>query len=292
MDELTAVLRARGLVSKVAPAGIPVELVAYANEVGARIKVAQDLGADEDGFSMMMPNGAFGICVNGNQSDERQRFTICHELAHIILDLPSQHGAVPSWSYVKRPPNEVLCDVFAAELLLPYKLFKPLVDKTDYSLASIGALAQRFEASLLATGSRFAALSKLPCAFVLCEQGKVRYASRSMALRDASGWITLGANIPDGSIASRTRAGGIPPGPEEVDVEVWFPDWEQDGTLIEDARHLHAYDQTASLLWFEDVEDVGDFRPRAESKATRDENLYGLAELDGVLPWPGRSRRR
>lgn len=289
MDELTAVLRARSFVGTVAPSSMPVELAAYAKQANARIKVAKDLGDDEDGFSMMMPNGEFGICVNGNQTAERQRFTICHELAHIILELPSEHGGGPSWSYSRRPPNEVLCDVFAAELLLPYKLFKPFVDEADNSLAIVSSLARRFEASLVATGSRFAALSRPACAFVLCEGGNVRYASRSASLRDARGWIPLGSPIPDGSIASASRENRCGNGPEEVDVEVWFPDWDRDGTLIEDARHLAAYDQTISLLWFEEEEELG---PRTESVAARDEDLYGLAELDGVLPWPGRSKRR
>jgi Zn-dependent peptidase ImmA (M78 family) len=71
--------------------------------------------------------------VNGNDSDERQRFTACHEAAHIELGLPSEHAELPWWSYAKRSPNEILCDAFAAKLLMPYKLFKPLVDKAEIS---------------------------------------------------------------------------------------------------------------------------------------------------------------
>ena len=289
MDELTAVLRARSLVNKVAPPTFPVDLQLYADEANARIKIAKDLGDDEDGFSMMRPDGGFGICVNGDQSAERQRFTICHELAHIILELPSQHAGDPAWSYSKRAPNEVLCDVFAAELLLPYKLFKPLVDAADPSIAEISALARQFEASLLATGSRFAALSRLPCAFVLSQGGKIRYASRSTSLRDARGWISLGVELPDGSVARACRDGRCSAGPDEIDCEIWFPDWENDGTLVEEAVRVPAYDQIYSLLWFEGEDNL---MARADSRETREEDLNGLVELDGNLPWPGRSRRR
>jgi Zn-dependent peptidase ImmA (M78 family) len=289
MDELTATLRARSFVGKVAPPSFPVDLQLYADQANARIKVAYDLGNDEDGFSMMKPKGGYGICVNGNQTVERQRFTICHELAHITLGLPSQHGGDPSWNYSKRAPNEVLCDVFAAELLLPYKLFKPLVDEADPSLTIVSDLARQFEASLVSTGSRFAALSGLPCAFVLSQGGKVRYASRSTSLRAARGWIPLGGTLPATSIAERCRNGENQSGPEEIDAEIWFPDWENDGTLVEDALHVRAYDQTLSLLWFEDEADL---RPRDESREAREEDLEGLAELDGMLPWPGKSKRR
>lgn len=187
MDEFTATLKAREFVAKVAPLAIPAPMQAYVDQIGATLKVLHDLGDDEDGFSVMKPNGRFGICVNGNQKKERQRFTICHELAHIILGLPSEHGSGPSWSYAARSPNEIICDVFAAELLLPYRQFKPLVDAAECSLVSVNALAHKFEASLLATGSRFATMIGLPCAFVLAEQGKVRFSSRSARLRRHAG---------------------------------------------------------------------------------------------------------
>ena len=141
------------------------------------------------GWSFTINSGKHYIRVNGKDSDERQNFTACHEIAHIVLGLPSDHKELPWWSYAKRSPNEIACDVFAAELLLPYKLFKPLVDKSDISLSAVDGLAQDFVASAMATGSRFAALVRAPCAFVLSEQGKVRYASRSTALRDANAWI-------------------------------------------------------------------------------------------------------
>lgn len=65
--------------------------------------------------------------------------------------------------------------MFASELLLPYKLFKPVVDKAEFSLAEIDRLASDCEASILATGSRFAVFASTPCAFVFAEGGKVRY---------------------------------------------------------------------------------------------------------------------
>jgi Zn-dependent peptidase ImmA (M78 family) len=288
MDELTVVLKAREFVNKVSPAKIPVPMDAYARYAEATIKVLEDLADDEDGFSAMKPNGKYGICVNGKQHKERQRFTICHELAHILLGLPSEHCSGPSWSYVKRSRNEILCDVFAAELLLPYKLFKPLVEDVDCSLAAVSELASRFEASLLATGSRFATLANVPAAFVLSEAGKVRYASRSTTLRAANGWIPISVPIPEGSVAHRRRQGEKGAGPEEIEPDTWFDDWDRDGTLLEDAQHLTAYDQTISLLWFEEDE----LTQRGQGAREREVETSGLAELNGILPWPGRSKRR
>ena len=106
---------------------------------------------------------------------ERQRFTICHEIAHAVLGLPSDHGSQPWWS-TKRPLEERLCDLFAVELLLPEKLFKPLAEKSIVSFESLDALASQFLVSTTATGSRFASVISTPIAFVLSEGGKVKYA--------------------------------------------------------------------------------------------------------------------
>ena len=131
MDEFTAVLRARELTVAVNPTTIPVAVEAYAAKVGAIIRVETDLGQDEAGWSFER-GGKYYICINGKDQEERRRFTICHEIAHIVLCLPSDHKALPWWSYAKRSADEILCDVFAAELLLPYRIFKPAAEKEEY----------------------------------------------------------------------------------------------------------------------------------------------------------------
>jgi Zn-dependent peptidase ImmA (M78 family) len=287
VDELTVVLKARELINKVGPTTIPVSIKAYVDHVGAVLRVERDLALDEPGWSFEN-SGKHYICVNGKDSDERRNFTACHEIAHIVLGLPSDHQAMPWWSYAKRSPNEVACDVFAAELLLPYRLFKPLVDKSDISLSAVDGLAKDFVASTMATGSRFATFINAPCAFVLSEQGKVRYASRSRALREANAWVQPRIALPKGSVCERLRAGGACDGPEETDAEIWFSNWDRGGVLLEDARHLAQRDQTVALIWFEDEEVPAPERDRDR----REEEESGLAELDGVLPWPGKRRRK
>jgi hypothetical protein len=278
MDELTVVLKARELISKVGPTAIPVPIEPYAEQVGAVLRVDHNLGADEAGYSVPV-NGKHYIYVNGRDSRERQNFTACHEIAHIALGLPSEHQAAPWWSYAKRSPNEIACDVFAAELFLPYKLFKPLVDKSDISLAAVDRLAKDFVASTMATGSRFATLVGAPCAFVLSEQDKVRYASRSRALREANAWVQPRLALLKGSVSERLRAGGTCDGPEEMEADIWFSNWDRSGTLLEDARHLRQWDQTVALIWFEDEEVPAPQQDRQK----REEEESGLAELDGVL---------
>ena len=287
MDELSAVFKARTFVREAGLLVIPPSIEAYVQHVGGVLRLDSELSDDEPGYSFES-NGKRYICVNEKDSSERRRFTACHELAHIVLGLPSEHSSMPWWSYAKRPKNEILCDVFAAELLLPVRLFEPLVREEPIGFTAIDELGRHFVASTTATGSRYVTVMDAPCAFVLSEQGRVRYASRSKALREAAGWIPPRMGIPLGTPSARGREGSEEKGPEEVAADVWLSDWRRGGMLLEEVRHLKTWDQTLTLLWFED-EEVPPL-PGERDDIVEGEQL--LPELDGVLPWPGRNRRR
>ena len=103
--------------------------------------------------------------------------------------------------YGRRPEEEVLCDVFAAECLLPYDFFARQVVDRNISLDTVKSLAEEYKASLTATGSRFALNANEPCAFVLSEDGRTRYVSRSKYLSELKGWINFNVPVPQGSVA-------------------------------------------------------------------------------------------
>lgn len=279
-------MKAREFIAAVGPSALPVLVNAYAHHIGGAV-TTETLGEQEDAWSVRLPNGKYQICVNCAHNARRQRFSVCHEVAHVALDIPADHSA-PSWSYARRSPGEIACDVFAAELLLPYKLFKPRVDAADMSLAAVGELADEFEASLISTASRYATFSRELCAFVLSEGGKVRYCARSTSLRAAGAWVRSGTPVPADSLSARVRAGTAYTGSEEAEPDRWFEDWDRDGSLYEDVRHFNQWDQTLTLLWFDDDNLPP---PHAERKRWEEES-QGLRELDGVLPWPGKSKRR
>ena len=299
LDELAAVLRARSFLSRVKLTSVPVSMQPYLDEAGAILRRESDLEPNEPGWSFAAANGKRYICVNAADRDERQRFTICHEIAHVVLGLPSDHETQPWWS-AKRPLAERLCDAFAAELLLPERLFQPLAEHAAVSLASVDALASQFLASTTATGSRFATVISTPCAFVLSENGNVRNTSRSKALIDANAWIPPRMGVPSGTVSQRARAGAAA-ARARIDADVWFSNWERGGTLLEEARYLAKWDQTLSLLWFEteEVPTLGyDRRERRwevegrELDEPREEDENGLMALDGNLSWPGKRRHR
>lgn len=285
-DELSIAMKAREFVARCGQFALPVSVDTYAAHING-VVATDRLQENEDAWSFRESDGRYRICVNCAHNARRQRFSVCHEIGHVVLEIASDHSS-PSWSYARRPPGEVACDVFAAELLLPYKLFKPRVDEADMALASVSSLADEFEASLISTGSRFATFSRDMCAFVVSEGGKVRYSARSARLREARGWIRPGSALPSASVSARVRDGAKPSGAEDAEADDWFEDWERGGSLLEDGLHLTQWDQTLTLLWFSDEEDEAPV-PKREARIQETDELR---EFDGVLPWPGRKKRK
>ena len=115
MDDTYVRQKARAFIAKVDASNVREDLTPYLTAANATVK-KEDLNEGESGYTLTMPNGKSVITVNSTEGEERQRFTICHEIAHIVLELESSHEEVPSWSYAKRHPNEVACDAFASEL--------------------------------------------------------------------------------------------------------------------------------------------------------------------------------
>jgi Zn-dependent peptidase ImmA (M78 family) len=285
MDEVQATAAARSFIAGLDLSNLHDSLDVYLAKVNAKVKF-EDLGQDESGYTVPII-GSPRIVVNSNEPASRQRFTICHEIAHLALGLQSNHGDIPLSAYAKRDPNESACDVFAAELLMPYFLFKPHVPDTPPTFELLEDLAQRFGASFPAAASRFASICDEPCALVACESGRVRYTVRSASLRALGGWIDVKGPIPPGSISQQLRLekeSGRDSG--EVAQDIWFSDWPQGCDLTEHARYYAKRDETIALLWFES-EDGPPERALEKHSPRSEEN-----ELTGELPWPGKSRKK
>lgn len=289
MDEVAVRQKARSFIARIDLTTIRDDLSPYLAAANAKLR-AEELAVGESGFTVTKASGRSIVTVNGQETRERQRFTICHEIAHIVLGLPSSHEEVPAWSYAKRHINEIACDTFASELLMPYQLWLPRVPEEEPSIEVIQEMAEHFGTSFPAAASRYASLSERPCAFVTMERGGIRYAARSTLLRQVGAWISPRSTIPSGSVAYRLRAAGKS-GAESDDVaqDIWFDNWERGLQLTEISRNFAGSDTTTSLLWFD-----------AEELPTREVDRFGarvdeeeaLSELTGELSWSKLDRRR
>jgi Zn-dependent peptidase ImmA (M78 family) len=288
VDEFDAVLGARRFIADIGAPGIPVDVIKYAKRLGIDIRYSRDISVP--GYTVLF-NGKFVITIEEGDRIERQRFTICHELGHLVLNLPTSHDQNNyPLGYTGRPKNEILCDVFAATVLLPDDTFKPLADSCEIGFVAVDRLSEQFNASRTAVASRLASVHFRPCAYVLTENDFIRFVAYSRLLREWKAWVTIGGKLPTTSLAAKIKTSGVE-GPIDVDPAEWFEDWRRHGTLREDARYHPKWNQTLSLLWFEDDE-IPPLRTDLEDVQSCQDDDEGLKELDGTLPWPGKHRRR
>ena len=253
--KLDVISAARRFIEKAGINSVPVDLELYVEAAKARVDIRDDLDDEESGQTFPL-KGKHVITVNAKHNEERRRFTVLHEIGHIVLELPSNHqgDAFGPAGRGQRPEEEALCDVFAAECLLPYSFFKKDVDDSDICLDTMKQLADRYKASLSCTGSRFAENCDYLCAFVLIEKDMVRYVSSSKFLRELNGWIDIGSPVPRNSVASSLikdrcdteRYDEIPP-------EVWFENGVGNyRTMCEESIYTKEWNQCFSLLWFDE----------------------------------------
>lgn len=290
IDELDIRQKARQFMAGLDLSSIDRDLSVYVKKVNARLS-AEEMGDGESGYTLTRRDGQSSIVVNELERRERQRFTICHEVAHLVLGLHSNHREAPAWAYAKRDDNEISCDIFASELLMPSESFKHDVDQEEPSFDLVERLRAKYVVSFSACASRLAAVTEYPCAFVLMDSSVVRYASRSKALRILNAWIDLKAPIPSGSVAKRLIDEGLWSGEAEVSQDIWFRDWPQGYDLVELTKHYPSYDETFSILWF-DQESGPDEPVKNWGGVPQQEDDGGLKELDGALNFSKRVRRR
>lgn len=166
---------------KVGAPPVPVERMASAL-LGLFVDEADDLRtlpgapADQGRLSGMLDAGEMIVWIDrgeARRSPGRRRFTIAHEIGHLLLHVPVLHESFADKPADIReidegPPGEALpelrgrereANVFARELLMPEGLVNEQAHATGCNLP---ALANRFEVSVPAMRLRLRLLKLLP----------------------------------------------------------------------------------------------------------------------------------
>lgn len=157
---------------------------AFASIFGLRCKeVTHAIGGD--GRILVYPDGRPVIEYLGGRMPERQRFTIFHEFAHTLFPdycaFTPQHHAPEIQLSAEEKEFEFLCDVAAAEMLLPMEEFtRDLARQPAACFDAIHALRQRYIASIDATTYRLIDFeTRVACAAVfLTDHRKPNFAGR------------------------------------------------------------------------------------------------------------------
>lgn len=129
----------------------PVPIVNVCRALGVDVSTAA--GVDWDGYADPTTRPA-KIVANGSHSEARQRFTIAHELGHLLLHKPSgvQFRDV---SIASSDPMEREANRFAAEILMPRSMLDVILGMLD---GSPRVLAPRFLVSERAMAIRLSEL--------------------------------------------------------------------------------------------------------------------------------------
>jgi Zn-dependent peptidase ImmA (M78 family) len=153
------------------------DLEEVAAHLGAAVDKRELVGCDG---RLLRSEGVALIVVNARAYESaRWRFTIAHELGHLIL----HKNIDPLKLCTERDMNDYLgsgrepeANDFAAELLMPKALFGRRCDAIKRpSLHEVKNLAKHFGTSLSATAIRFVECTAEPCAVVYTEGDQIKW---------------------------------------------------------------------------------------------------------------------
>jgi hypothetical protein len=122
------------------------------NALGARLNVTRIIYEDLPFSGELRRNSkGFEIACSSHLSASRQRFTVAHELAHVIFETTGPNCPT------RGKELERLCDMMASEILMPQDKFMTFAD-ADLRIDRLFELSKTFKTSLAATAIRCAQL--------------------------------------------------------------------------------------------------------------------------------------
>jgi Zn-dependent peptidase ImmA (M78 family) len=199
------------------------------------------------------------LLKRGLRSEGRKRFTIAHELGHLLFEASSdfRHGCQPvaMLPSLASPDREAQANEFAAELLMPQRCLARMIDQTGPTLANVQEIATYFRTSLTSAALRYQRVCGFQCAVVHSEGSAIQWEFTARHERKFPFELVCRndlKNLPEGSVIRRLREGAlVPEGMHEVPPETWLAptDAARVVRLYEDSRFFPRYDTGLTLLW-------------------------------------------
>ena len=145
----------------------PVDLEALASSWGVLSISNEDISSDA--MLIPSPSGYRVLLRKASTAGERirQRFSLAHELAHLLLKklgYDKDPNSIPIHSGRSGSRDEErLCDKLAVEILMPRSAFISDASEEGWNLEGIRQLTRRYNTSVQATASRLISLAPEPC---------------------------------------------------------------------------------------------------------------------------------
>lgn len=128
-----------------------------AARLGIEIRESPLVGCD--GWVLAGPSGVL-IRLNSTMSVKRRRFTLAHELGHLLLGVPTIVGESVYESLRSKTSEERRVNELAAELLLPESVVRQSLPSVPVVATQLESLAKKGNVSQLAAAIRVANLAK------------------------------------------------------------------------------------------------------------------------------------
>lgn len=149
IDENLIIEKCEQLLNELEIVDVPVNLKMVGSYLGVTDILESDIA--EAGKIIPQLGGGYVVLIRKTDSSGRKRFTTAHELGHIIV--PGGIGDMEIVDYEvgefdKHKTIEFLCDVAAASLLMPKKVFDDFVKGKKFSMQTVMDISEKFGVSL------------------------------------------------------------------------------------------------------------------------------------------------
>lgn len=196
------------------------------------------------------PKGVIGVAAT--LAPAERRWAIAHELGHFeahpnvsFVDLCSSEAMVADYAASGREPE---ANAFAAELLMPEDLARPMADVAHVSWEAVDPIARGFQVSRVAAALRFVEMTDERVCVASVTRGRVTWAGATKDFgtkpergRAIDAWSLAGTFFRDRQVNAK---------PETVSASAWIEGASDDMELVEHAMAMPEYDTVVSLLWW------------------------------------------
>lgn len=227
-----------------------INLEAIARTLGAKVNERPLIGSEA---RIIGNNDKAIITINSNSTLKRKRFSLGHEIGHWQLhrgmDFACLHEDIGNPSD-KTKQKEREADRFAANLLMPWFLFRPIARSFSHAdFKAVSELSCRFQTSLVATAIRFVESNVVPAMIVCHDQEKRQWFKRSKDIperwfpRDTVDHDSYAFDILYGKAEENTHQ-------QKVSAESWFDRAEAADYLVLEQSAPYIDGKVISLLEF------------------------------------------
>lgn len=175
----------RELLKKAEVQKVPIDLKILASFCDIKKILSKEI--QEAGILVPLIKGGAEIYLRKTDSDKKQRFTCCHEIAHTFFPdyqlKPQKRVDRETGEYRAENWVEYLCDLGASELLIPSFLFQPKFFNFGFSIASLIKLSDEFGSSLEATAIKMIKQAPGKTALIIWEE---KYKPTEGAIKNSS----------------------------------------------------------------------------------------------------------